>query len=333
MSNQTVLVTGGAGYVGSHTCKMLSQCGYLPVTYDNLSMGHTWAVQWGPLEVGDIADEARLNQVISQYDPIAVMHFAANAYVGESVFDPGKYWNNNVGGSLSLIHTAVENGIDKFIFSSTCSIYGEPEFIPLNERHPQQPINPYATTKLVIETMLRDFVACKNLNAVCLRYFNAAGADLDGEIGESHDPETHLIPLSLMATEKDNTLTVYGDDYSTRDGSCIRDYIHVTDLAQAHVLALDFLEKNRGFHGFNLGCESGHSVFEVINIVKSIAGKRVNYTIGERRNGDPSELISDSTLARKKLKWQPQHSDIQTIIASAWRWMEKSRSIKFNQKS
>lgn len=249
-----VLVTGGAGYIGSHACKALSQKGYTPITYDNLVHGHRWAVRWGPLEVGDINDRARLNAVIQQYRPEAIMHFAAYAYVGESVLDPGKYYRNNVAGSLTLLEAARDHGIDKFIFSSSCATYGTPEQIPIPEAHPQHPINPYGASKLMIERMLADFGSAHGLRSISLRYFNAAGADPDAKIGECHDPETHLIPLILdVAAGKRPVLTIFGEDYDTPDGTCIRDYIHVTDLADAHLLALQLLDRGEESTVFNLG--------------------------------------------------------------------------------
>ena len=328
IGNKNVLVTGGAGYIGSHTCKALAQAGYQPITYDNLSMGHEWAVKWGPLEIGDILDQQKLSSVIEKYHPSAILHFAALAYVGESVNQPARYWNNNVAGSFSLIQAAIANGIDKFIFSSTCAIYGEPNQTPIIESFLKQPVNPYGTTKLVVEAMLKDFAAEKqitsSLNSVSLRYFNAAGADPDSEIGEDHDPETHLIPLVLKsAMDATHPLTVFGGDYPTKDGSCIRDYIHVCDLAQAHVKALQYLDNQQGAFGFNLGNDKGYSVLDIIQAAEKITGKSINYTIGKRREGDPPELVSDSALAAQALNWTALCSDIDNIIESAWKWMHK----------
>lgn len=244
MNGTVVLVTGGAGYIGSHTCKVLAQAGYTPVSYDNLVYGHSWAVRWGPLEQGDIADRAKLDELIARYHPAAVMHFAAYAYVGESVVDPGKYYRNNVAGTLTLLEAVRDHDIRHFIFSSTCATYGFPQQVPLAETHPQQPINPYGASKLMIERMLDDFGTAHGLRAVALRYFNAAGADPDGELGEEHDPETHLIPLALQALLGQRAeLAIFGTDYPTDDGTAIRDYIHVADLADAHVKALRCLEQ------------------------------------------------------------------------------------------
>ena len=252
MSNPIVLVTGGAGYIGSHTCKALHKQGYTPIAYDNLVYGHPWAVRWGPLEEGDIADRQRLDAVISKYQPVAVMHFAAYAYVGESVTDPGKYYRNNVAGSLTLLEAIRDHHVDKFIFSSTCATYGVPNDIPIKEDQPQNPINPYGASKLMIERILQDFDHAHGIKSVCLRYFNAAGADPDGELGEAHDPETHLIPLVLDAISgRRENIKIFGDDYDTPDGTCIRDYIHVSDLADAHVLALQALERGAKSSIFN----------------------------------------------------------------------------------
>ncbi|MBM3560968.1 MAG: UDP-glucose 4-epimerase GalE, partial [Alphaproteobacteria bacterium] len=262
----TVLVTGGAGYIGSHACKALAQAGWQPVAYDNLVYGHPWAVKWGPLERGDILDAARLDAVLAQYKPKAVMHFAAFAYVGESVVDPAKYYTNNIYGTQMLLDAARRAGIDRFVFSSTCATYGLPQRETLDEAHPQAPINPYGFTKLVVERMLADYRAAYGLRSIALRYFNAAGADPDGEIGESHDPETHLLPLLLGAgLGRRPAITVFGRDYATPDGTCIRDYIHVADLAAAHVAAVERLEGEPLRPAYNLGTGNGHSVQQVID--------------------------------------------------------------------
>lgn len=296
-----ILVTGGAGYIGSHACKALAKAGHTPITYDNLVYGHRWAVKWGPLEEGDIADRDRLSEVIAKYQPVAVMHFAAYAYVGESVQDPGKYYRNNVAGTLTLLEVMRDLGIDKFIFSSTCATYGIPESVPIREDHPQRPINPYGASKLMIERMLQDFDVAHGLRSISLRYFNAAGADPDGEIGEAHDPETHLIPLVLdAAAGKRTAITVFGDDYETPDGTCIRDYIHVADLADAHVLALKALEDGAKTTAYNLGNGHGFSVKEVIETAERVAGKTVPVEIGQRRPGDPAKLVGDSTRIRSE---------------------------------
>ncbi|WP_159309869.1 UDP-glucose 4-epimerase GalE [Spiribacter roseus] len=316
-----ILVTGGAGYIGSHACKALAEAGYTPIAYDNLVCGHSWAIKWGPFEEGDIADRARLKEVITKYQPAAVMHFAAYAYVGESVQDPGKYYRNNVAGTLTLLEVIRDSGIDKFIFSSTCATYGIPESVPIREDHPQQPINPYGASKLMIERMLQDFDVAHGLRSISLRYFNAVGADSDGDIGEAHDPETHLIPLMLdAATGKRTAVTVFGDDYHTPDGTCIRDYIHVSDLADAHILALKALEDGAKTTAYNLGNGHGFSVKEVIKTAERVTGKVVPLEIGQRRLGDPSRLVGDSTRIRRKLGWNPRYAELQLMIASAWHW-------------
>ena len=318
-----ILVAGGAGYIGSHACKALSQAGYTPVAYDNLVYGHESAVKWGPFVQGDVNDRQRLDQVIEKYRPTAVMHFAAYAYVGESVEDPGKYYRNNVAGTLTLLEALRDFGVDKFIFSSSCATYGMPETIPISEEHVQAPINPYGQSKLMIEQMLKDFDAAYGLKSVSLRYFNAAGADPDGEIGEDHDPETHLIPLVLnVAAGVSPHITVFGDDYETEDGTCIRDYIHVTDLADAHVKALSYLERGGCTTAYNLGNEKGFSVREVIDCANQITGKEITVVIGARRAGDPPRLVGDAQRIRDELSWKPQHTDLETIIKTAWEWHE-----------
>jgi UDP-arabinose 4-epimerase len=324
-SRRTVLVTGGAGYVGSHACKLLARAGYLPITYDSLVHGHQWAVKWGPLECGDILDRARLDEVIEKYKPITMMHFAALAYVGESVVDPGKYYRNNVAGSLTLLEAARDHEIGQFVFSSTCATYGISEQLPIREATPQCPINPYGASKLIVERMLADFGAAYGLRSIALRYFNAAGADPDSEIGEDHDPETHLIPLVLdAASGRRPNVTIFGTDYNTPDGTCIRDYIHVTDLADAHVKALQALEGGAESDVYNLGNGQGFSVREIVDAVERMTGLQVPAKLGDRRVGDPAALISDATKARVGLVWQPCLADIGEIIRTAWAWHQKS---------
>jgi len=321
---RTVLVTGGAGYVGSHACKALAAAGWTPVVYDNLVAGHRWAVRWGPLEVGDIADRARLDAVIARYRPAAVMHFAACAYVGESMTAPGKYYRNNVAGTLTLLEAMRDHGIGRLVFSSTCATYGEPQAPLLDEEHPQRPINPYGASKLMVERMLQDFAAAHGLGSVALRYFNAAGADPDGEIGELHRPETHLIPLAIAAARGERpALEIFGTDYPTSDGTCIRDYVHVSDLAQAHVLALDHLRGRNGFSAFNLGVGRGYSVREVIDAVAAAAGGAVPFREVARRPGDPPELVAEATQARTLLGWTPRLPCLGEIVESAWRWHQQ----------
>ena len=319
-----VLVTGGAGYIGAHACKALAAAGFLPITYDNLVHGHDDAVKWGPLERGDIQDRARLDDVISRWRPSAIMHFAAFAYVGQSVADPGSYYRNNVAGSLTLLEAARDSGIDRFVFSSTCAIYGTPDALPISEEMTQRPINPYGASKLMVERMLTDFGAAHGLRSIALRYFNAAGADPDGEIGESHDPETHLIPLVLdAASGRRPAVTIFGADYDTPDGTCIRDYVHVTDLADAHVKALQALESGAPSNACNLGNGQGYSVREVINAARRITGCEVPLLPGDRRAGDPAALVSDATRAREILGWQPRITDLDEIIRTAWAWQQK----------
>jgi UDP-arabinose 4-epimerase len=316
-----ILVTGGAGYIGSHACKALAKAGYTPVAYDNLVYGHEHAVKWGPFEQGDILDRYRLEEVIKKYQPAAIMHFAAYAYVGESVDHPGKYYRNNVTGSLTLLEVMRDRGINNFIFSSTCATYGEPDQIPIPEDHKQVPINPYGHSKLMIEQMLSDFDIAHGLKSVSLRYFNAAGADPEGDTGEDHDPETHLVPLVLdVAIGKRPSITVFGNDYDTPDGTCIRDYIHVTDLADAHVKALKYLEQGGDTTKYNLGNGKGFSVKEVIDTAKNVTGKEIPVIIGKRRPGDPPRLVGDAARIRKELNWSPQYDDLKTILKTAWNW-------------
>lgn len=320
-----ILVTGGAGYIGSHACKALAEAGYTPITYDNLVYGHRWAVKWGPLEQGEIADRERLDEVIVNYQPAAVMHFAAYAYVGESVQDPGRYYRNNVAGTLTLLEATRDHGIDKFIFSSTCATYGVPDIVPIVEKAAQSPINPYGASKLMIERILRDFAIAHGIQSIALRYFNAAGADPDGQIGEVHDPETHLIPLVLDAvTGIGPPVCVYGDNYETPDGTCIRDYIHVNDLADAHLLALQALEDCVDSTAYNLGNGRGFSVKEVIASVERVTGLPVPFRIGPRRIGDPPRLVGDSQLIRRELGWRPKFVDLDGIIETAWQWHQKN---------
>jgi UDP-arabinose 4-epimerase len=316
-----ILVTGGAGYVGSHACKALSLAGYQPVVYDSLVYGHEWAVQWGPLEIGNIEDNLRLAEVIAYYRPIAVMHFAAFAYVGESVIDPAKYYFNNVAGTLTLLDTMRKAGINRIVFSSTCATYGIPETPLIGESHPQNPINPYGRSKLMIEHILSDYANAYGLRFAALRYFNAAGADPDGTIGEDHDPETHLIPLAIRAALGGDPLRVFGTDYPTLDGTAVRDYIHVSDLASAHALALAHLNKpGSGNLLMNLGTGRGHSVRSIIESVEHVSGKSVPYIESPRRAGDPPVLVADAGYGAAILGWQPRFTQLDEIVATAWRW-------------
>lgn len=318
---KSVLVTGGAGYIGSHACKALRAAGYLPVTFDNLSTGWRDAVKFGPFEQGDLRDRARLDQVFATHKPVAVMHFAALSQVGESMSDPAKYWNNNVSGSLCLLEAAVAAGCMDFVFSSTCATYGDQDNVVLDEDSTQYPINAYGASKRAIEDMLHDFGAAFGLNHVIFRYFNVAGADQEAEIGEFHQPETHLIPLMLDAIDgKRSALTIFGTDYPTADGTCIRDYVHVCDLVDAHVLGLKWLEQGRGSRVFNLGTGSGFSVREVIEQSCAVTNREVPFVEGPRRAGDCTKLVSGSTRAMQELGWSPTRSTLNIMIADAWRW-------------
>ena len=322
-----MLVTGGAGYVGSHACKALARAGYLPVVYDNLSRGNAWAVKWGPLERGDLANAARLAAILRRHRPFAVLHFAALAYVGESVADPQRYYRNNVGGTINLLQAMRETEVHRIVFSSTCAVYGVPKKIPIPENHPQSPLNPYGHSKRVVEQMLSDSAAAYGLRSVSLRYFNAAGADPDGEIGEVHDPETHLIPLALEAAAGSRRkLTIHGANYPTRDGTCIRDYVHVADLADAHVLALRYMARNRGASAFNLGNGGGFSVRQVIAAAERVTGRNIQVREGPRRPGDSPVLVGDAGSARRKLGWKPRYRDLEAIIGTAWRWSQSGRA-------
>ena len=324
--SQSVLVTGGAGYIGSHACKALAKAGYQPVVFDNLSRGHREAVRWGPLIEGDLADRNRLVRGLETHHVAAVMHFAGYAYVGESVADPAKYYRNNLGGSLSLIEAMQETGVDKVVFSSTCSTYGIPASSPIRESAPQLPVNPYGETKLAIERALHWYGEAYGLRSVSLRYFNAAGADPEGEIGELHEPETHLVPLVLQtALEQRPHVDIYGTDYPTADGTAIRDYIHVQDLAEAHLRALEHLLAGHESTALNLGTGRGHSVREVIAAAESVCGRTIPRREAARRPGDPPVLVADPSGATELLGWHAQHSDLHTIIGTAFAW-HKSRA-------
>ncbi len=324
--SETVLVTGGAGYIGSHTCKALARAGFTPVTYDNLVSGHRWAVRWGPLETGDILDSLRLSAVMKAYRPVAVIHFAAFAYVGESITEPAKYYRNNVAGSQVLLDVMRAHDVNQIVFSSSCATYGIPDRLPITEDTPQSPINPYGATKLMVERMLADYGAAYGLRSVALRYFNAAGADPDGDTGEDHDPETHLLPLVLeTAAGLRPDFTIFGDDYATPDGTCIRDYVHVSDLAQAHVLALQLLGRGGDSARFNLGNGAGYSVAQIIETARRITGREIKVKHGPRRPGDPASLVADASKARADLGWQPKFPAIDDIVGSSWDWLLRHR--------
>ncbi len=323
----TILVTGGAGYIGSHAVLALKNAGYEVVVLDNLSNGHRELVEQVlqvKLIVGDTSDRALLDNIFTTHNITAVMHFAAYIAVGESVTDPAKYYHNNVAGTLTLLEAMLAASINKFIFSSTCALYGVPKFVPLTEDHPQDPISPYATTKWMVERILSDFDTAYNLKSVRFRYFNAAGADPTGLLGEDHEPETHLIPLVLMAAlGKRESILIFGTDYPTTDGTCIRDYIHVTDLAQAHVLGLEYLLKGGDSEVFNLGNGSGFSVREVIESAKEVTGSEIKIEERDRRPGDPPILVGSSDKASKVLGWRPQYPNIKDILTHAWQWHQR----------
>lgn len=319
-----VLVTGGAGYVGSHASKALAMAGHLPVCYDNLSRGHRWAVQWGPLVEGDLRDRALLRSAMREHSIQAVLHFAAFAYVGESMAEPGLYFDNNFGGTAALLEAMRLERVPMLIFSSTCATYGYPESVPIHEGAPQRPVNPYGESKLFAEKAIRWYAECHGLKYVILRYFNAAGCDPDGETGELHAPETHLIPLAIEAAiDPARPVHIFGDDYPTRDGTAVRDYVHVTDLASAHVLSLEWLER-RGVSGqgaaFNLGVGRGCSVRQVLDAVWRVSGRKPAAVLAGRRAGDPAELVANSSLAQRTLDWSPVRSDLESVVSSAWQW-------------
>lgn len=315
-----VLVTGGAGYIGSHAVRLLERAGNDVWVYDNLSLGHRAAVPSGRLIEGELVDRARLIEVLSAHKIEAVMHFAAFAAVGESVVDPAKYYQNNVVSSLNLLEAMRASRVTRIVFSSTTATYGVPARIPITEQEPQEPINPYGFSKLVVEHALADYASAYGLAYAALRYFNAAGATPDGDLGEDHTPETHLIPLVLeVALGKRSEINVFGDDYPTPDGTCIRDYIHVDDLGAAHVLALARLEAGKGLQ-LNLGTGKGNSVREVIEACRKVTGHAIPTKIGPRRPGDPPELVADSSLAQRVLNWRPQYTDIESIVHTAWKW-------------
>jgi UDP-arabinose 4-epimerase len=322
--SKTVLVTGGAGFVGSHACKALARSGYEPVTFDNLERGHASAVRWGPLERGDARNYEDLRRAFLNWKPFAVMHFAAYAYVGESNAEPLKYYENNVGGTGNLARACVEFGCESFIFSSSCATYGIPASLPVSEEEPLSPVNPYGRSKWFGEQLLRDAETAYGLRCVTLRYFNAAGADPDGEIGESHDPETHLIPLAIEAAMgRRPALELFGDDYPTADGTCVRDYVHVSDLANAHVAALAWLQSKGQSQAFNLCNERGSSIADVVRAVESVVGSPVPVHRRPRRPGDPSILIGRSAKARSLLDWRPEFPDLTRQIEHAWRWLAR----------
>lgn len=320
MTETKILVTGGAGYIGSHTCLALAAKGYVPVVYDNFSSGHREFVKWGPVEDGDIRDRARLREVLALHKPAAVLHFAGLIEVSQSFKEPEAFYDINVVGSLTLLQAMMEADIRAFVFSSTCATYGTPTYMPLDEAHPQAPINPYGRTKHIVEQALRDFDLCERMRSVMLRYFNAAGADAEGRIGEWHTPETHAVPLLIEAAlGRRAGFSIFGDDYDTRDGTCIRDYVHVSDLADAHVRAVEYLLNGGDTVAINLGTGTGTSVKELVTAVEAVSGRPLPVTQAERRPGDPPLLVASNETARDLLGWEPEHA-IGDIIRSAWTW-------------
>jgi len=319
-----ILVVGGAGYIGSQMVKQLLKANYEVVVFDNLSTGYRDAVVGGEFVLGDLANRENLKQLFEQYSFDGVMHFASFIQVGESVLKPSKYYRNNLSNTLNLLDAMVEHNVKKLIFSSTAAIFGEPQYIPLDEKHPKKPINPYGLSKWMVEQILQDYDSAYNFKSVCLRYFNAAGADPEGEIGERHLPETHLIPLILQAASgRREKITIYGEDYETPDGTCIRDYIHVVDLCNAHLLALEQLLEEKPSAVYNLGNGEGFSVRQVIDTAKKITNQNIKIDMGQRREGDPARLVADSSRAKIALQWQPRYADLEKIVADAWQWEQK----------
>ena len=324
MAGETVLVVGGAGYIGSHTCLDLANKGFKPVVYDNFSNGHREFVKWGPAEEGDIKDRARLDEVLAKHKPAAILHFAALIEVGESVKNPVAFYENNVIGTLTLLSAAQAAGINAFVFSSTCATYGLPQSVPLDESHRQVPINPYGRTKYIVEQALADYDQYTDFRSVCLRYFNAAGADFEGRIGEWHTPETHAIPLAIdAALGRRQGFKVFGSDYDTRDGTCVRDYIHVLDLADAHVRAVEYLLRGGESVALNLGTGTGTTVKELLSTIETVSDRPFPVEYVGRREGDSTTLVANNDKAREILGWAPQY-DLSQIIESAWNWHAKS---------
>jgi UDP-arabinose 4-epimerase len=320
----SILIVGGAGYIGSQTAKAVARAGLEPVVFDNLVHGHRWAAKWGPLVEGDLSDRALLDRVLAEHHVTAVIHFAAYAYVGESVTNPRKYFHNNVTGTLTLLDALIDRGVRDIVFSSTCATYGVPVAVPMTEDHPQKPINPYGESKLAVERILHWYQGAYGTRYAALRYFNAAGADPDGELGEDHDPETHLIPLAIgAALGRAPELKIFGTDYATPDGTAIRDYIHVADLADAHLLALGRLEQGEKELALNLGTGHGHSVREVIAAVEKVSGRQVPRVEADRRAGDPPSLVADPSRAMQRLGWAPKYAALETIVEHAFRWQAK----------
>jgi UDP-arabinose 4-epimerase len=328
--NSNVLVTGGAGYVGSHACKALATAGYTPITIDDLSTGHRWAVKWGPLIEGDIANYKLVMDTLTRYEIHAVLHFAAHAYVGESIVNPRKYFRTNVSKTLALLEAVLDARIDIFIFSSSCATYGI-SAEPIAEDHLQNPINPYGASKLFIENVLKWYENAYGMRYVILRYFNVAGADPDGEIGEVHTPETHIVPLVIAAARGNGPpIEIFGTDYDTADGTAVRDFIHVSDLASAHVKAIDRLFAGNPSVSCNLGTGQGYSIREIIAVVEQVAGKKISAVEGIRRPGDPPALIANPEFGQVTFDWYPAHSDLETIVRTAYAWHQKADNLQKN---
>jgi UDP-glucose-4-epimerase GalE len=323
VAQRKILVTGGAGYIGSHTVRLLLDQGYDVLVVDDLSKGHKHNVPAGRLYQLNLCQTEALTELMRQHKPDAVIHFAAFIAVGESMREPGRYFNNNVCGSLSLLNAMVANGVKHIVFSSTAAVYGNPHSSPILETFPIQPVNAYGESKVMVETLLRWFDTIHHLTSICLRYFNASGADPEGRLGEEHDPETHLIPLLLRAVQTGQPMTLFGDDYPTPDGTCIRDYIHVNDLAQAHILAVEYLLGGGASEQFNVGTGTGHSVLEMVRAVEAVTGQKVPHTVGPRREGDPPALVAASDKLRDTLGWKPQYTDLETIVRHAWNFAQK----------
>lgn len=316
-----LLIAGGAGYIGSHMVKYAQQHDHEVVVLDNFSTGHQWAIKDCEILKVDLLDQEKLAKLLKGLSFDGVIHFAAKSLVGESVKKPDLYYRNNVVGTLNLVNEMINNGINNLVFSSTAAIFGNPVTERIAEDHPKNPINPYGQSKLMVENIMRDICAAHEINTICFRYFNAAGADSSGSIGEAHDPETHLIPNILKSViSGGNTLKVFGNNYETHDGTCIRDYVHVTDLAQAHLLGIEYMKHNKGFSAFNLGNGSGFSVFEIIKSCERIVNNKISYDIVLPRKGDPARLVADSSAAINEIGWKPKYDKIDDIIASAWRW-------------
>lgn len=325
MPTKKILITGGAGYIGSHMVLCVKRAGYEPIVLDDLSAGHRDAVLGAELIVGSIHDEALLEQLFSENKFAAVMHFASFIQVGESVIDPAKYYQNNVAGTLTLLQAMLKANVKYFIFSSSAAVYGEPKYTPIDEMHPVKPINPYGFSKAMIEQVLQDYAASYDFKFSALRYFNAAGADPESRLGERHDPETHLIPLILQTAQGlRKSITVFGNDYATHDGTCVRDYVHVTDICEAHWLALQKLWEGAESSIYNLGTGHGYSVKQVIKAVHAVTKSEITVEQGERREGDPAVLVADASKAKRELNWHPKHSDLKTLVEHAWKFYTKS---------